>query len=149
MWLKVVCYYYNTEMTQQLSCFCTSFLAQVQEKITRTTSRARKQKHHLSITQGQVTFQLSIEGKLAILPFITFTIYLNCVKYTRLFTLVSCPFEFSESNLSKAIPQKLVSDRFSKAHSTMLKNLSTLIIFEFKNQVWTCNCLFTIINLVI
>lgn len=44
-------------------------------------------------------------------------------------------FEFSEPNLSKAIPQKLVSDRFSKAHSTMLKNLSTLITFEFKNQV--------------
>lgn len=51
-------------------------------------------------------------------------------------TLCSCvmSFEISESTLSKAIPQKLVSDRFSKLQSTMLKNLSILIILEFKHQ---------------
>lgn len=44
-------------------------------------------------------------------------------------------FGMSESTFSKAMPQKLVSDKFSKSHSTVLKKNVFILTLEFKNQV--------------
>lgn len=93
------------------------------------------QKPHPDITQGRLHCSYLLRKiRLATLPLIIFIIYLNPVTMQD-YNLCFMSFEMNESTFSKTTPQKLVSDKFSKSHSTVLKKNVFKLTLEFKNQV--------------